>query len=277
MILRKNSLRINLSRLVLMALFLTPIYLMIVSAFRPDLEMYRYGGKLSLYTLLPHTPIIDNILEVLQRPYFLRQIANTLVLGVVQSTLTVILGVLAAFPLARMKFFGRDAIFFSLLATIFVPFEVIVVPLFMVVRSLAMLDSYQALLIPWIASPVAIYILRNSMQEIPVELDEAAIIDGANLWQILKTVVVPNVWPAMTTVWLLTFMYLWDSFLWPLVVVSDPSKQLVQIGISNLFNPERVRYGLVFAASLVAIFPVALVFIVFQRKYQRSMVLSGIK
>lgn len=265
------------TRLFVAVLFLFPLVLGFIAAFRPDQEMFRYGGELSIYTFIPNEPTLANFTEIIQRPDFLRQIGNTAFVGVVQSTLTVIIGVLAAFPLARMTFVGRDLIFFSILATMFVPFEAIVVPLFMLVRSLDMLNSYWGLILPWIASPIAVFLLRQSMQELPRALDEAAIIDGANLWHLLRHVVVPNIFPAMVTVWIITFMYIWDSFLWPLVIINDPELQMVQIGISSLFNPERIRYGLVFAGSVLAIGPVLGLFLLLQRFYQRSVALTGIK
>jgi len=112
----------NLSRLLVAGIFLAPLFLAFVAAFRPDQEMFRYGGQLSLYTFIPNQPTLGNFEEIIHRPYFLRQIANTLFVGFLQSTLTVIIGVLAAFPLARMRFLGRDTIFFAILATMFVPF-----------------------------------------------------------------------------------------------------------------------------------------------------------
>jgi ABC-type glycerol-3-phosphate transport system permease component len=161
----------NFSRLLVAAIFLAPLFLAFIAAFRPDQEMFRYGGQLSLYTFFPNQPTLANFDEIIHRAYFLRQIANTLFVGVVQSTLTVIVGVLAAFPLARMRFIGRDIIFFAILATMFVPFEAMVVPLFMLIRSMDMLNNYWGLMLPWISSPVAVFLLRQSMQEIPLDLD----------------------------------------------------------------------------------------------------------
>ena len=267
----------GIAKVLIAGLFLFPLLLGLTAAFRPDQEMFRFGGRLSVNTLIPAEPTLANFREVIARPDFVPQILNTVVLGVVQSTLTVIVALMAAFALGRMEFRGRDAIFFAILATVFVPFEAVVVPLFLVVRDLEMLNSFSGLLIPWIASPVAIFLLRQSIQQIPRDLDAAAMLDGAGLWELFKTVVLPNSWPAMTTVWLVTFIYVWDSFLWPLIVIDDPSRQLVQVGISSLFNPERVRYGLVFAGSVLAVGPVIVLFMFLQRFYVRSVASSGIK
>lgn len=271
----------RLSRAVALALvllaFLGPIMLMIVAALRRNQDIFRYGGALSWRTFLPSPATFDNLLAAAQLPGFITQLGNTVVLGIVQSTLTVILSVLAAFPLARMRFRGRGVVFYAVLATMFVPFEALVVPLFLIVRDQGLLDSFWGLLLPWVASPVGVFLLRQAMAEIPRELEEAIIIDGGGLWHILRHAVIPNITSAAVTVWIVTFVYIWDSFLWPLVIVQSPDKQLVQVGISALFNPSKIEYGTVFAASVLAATPVIVVFVLLQRYYVRSVATSGIK
>ena len=154
----------RLSRAVALALvllaFLGPIMLMIVAALRRNQDIFRYGGALSWRTFLPSPATFDNLLAAAQLPGFITQLGNTVVLGIVQSTLTVILSVLAAFPLARMRFRGRGVVFYAILATMFVPFEALVVPLFLIVRDQGLLDSFWGLLLPWVASPVGVFLLR---------------------------------------------------------------------------------------------------------------------
>ena len=274
---RRRSFLGDALRLMVAGVFLVPLLLAFISAFRPDQEMFRYSARLSIYTFFPYEPTLDNIQEMLVRPYFMQQLVNTLFVGVVQSTLTVLVAAIAAFPLARMHFRSREIIFFAILATMFVPFEALVVPLFLINKSMRMLNNFWGLMLPWIASPVAIFLLRQAMQEIPQELDEAAIMDGARVWHLFYNVVVPNIKPAMVTVWIVTFMYVWDSFLWPLVIMTEPSRQMVQIGIASLFNPERIRFGNVFAGSVIAVGPVLVLFILLQRYYQRGIALTGMK
>jgi ABC-type glycerol-3-phosphate transport system permease component len=269
---------VNVLRALLAAAFLLPLLLGLSAAFRPEAETFRYGAELSLWTFLPRSPTLENFQAALGRDFFLRQLANTLVVGAVQSTLTLALAVLAAFPLARMRFRGKEVLFFAILATLYLPFEAVLVPLFLVVRDLGMLDSFSGLVLPWVASPIAVYLLRQAMQEIPRELDEAALVDGAGLWGILRVVVVPNVWPAMVTVWLFTFVFVWDYYLWPLVVIDDPSKQMVQVSIAGLFNPqERAPYGTAFAAAALSAGPVLVAFLFLQRFYMKGVALTGIK
>lgn len=258
-------------------LFLGPILLMVAAALRNNQDIFRYGGSLSWRTFIPWPITGDNFRAAAEHPGFLLQLWNTVFLGVVQSTLTVVLAVLAAFPLSRMRFLGRGAVFYAILATMFIPFEAMVVPLFLITRDQGLLDSFWGLLLPWLASPVAIFLLRQAMAEIPRELEEAIVIDGGGLRHILRHIVLPNIRSAATTVWIVTFIYVWDSFLWPLVIIQSPEKQLVQVGISSLFNPSKIEYGTVFAASTLASAPVIILFMLLQKYYVRSIATSGIK
>jgi ABC-type glycerol-3-phosphate transport system permease component len=264
-------------RLLLLLLFLLPLYLAVVSAFRPNADIFKYGGTLSWQTFAPVPFTTSNFSDALSLPNFPRQIANTAVLAIVQSTATVVLALLAAFALARIQFRGRGAIFYLILATMFLPFEALAAPLFLIVKDLGQLNSFWGLLLPWVAAPVAIFILRQAIADIPRSFDEAVLLDGGGLRHIFMVVIVPSVWPAMLTAWLTTFIFSWDSFLWPLIIMQDPSKQLAQVGIVSLINPNEVHYGTLFAASLIVTAPVAILFLFLQRYYQEGTVASGLK
>ena len=266
-------------RLLLLAAFLLPLVMGAIAAFRPAGEIFRYGIELSLHTFLPVQPTLDNIHAALSRPHFVRQIVNTVFVGIVQPTATVFLAFFAAFALSRMAFLGRHIVFLVVVATLFIPFEAVVVPMFIVVRDLGMQGTYWGLILPWIASPLAVFLLRQAMMEIPRELDEAVLVDGGGLWTVMKVAILPNVWPALVTVWLFTFVFVWDSYLWPLVVLNDPADQMVQIGLMGFFAEERdgVPYGTVFASALLSIGPVLIVFLFLQRFYVRGIAMTGIK
>jgi ABC-type glycerol-3-phosphate transport system permease component len=265
-------------RLLVLLVFLLPFTMGLVAAFRPPGEIFRYGIDLSIHTLIPVKPTLDNFRAALQRPHFVRQILNTLAVGLVQPTVTAVLALFAAFALARMEFRGRDLIFIAVLATLFIPFEAIVVPMFLVVRDLGMQGTFAGLVLPWIASPLAVFLLRQAMMEVPCELDEAILIDGGGLLTLLMVAILPNVWPALVTVWLFTFIFVWDSYLWPLVVLSDPADQMAQIGLMGFFGEkEGIPYGTVFAASVLAVGPVLVVFLLLQHFYVRGIALTGLR
>lgn len=266
-------------RVALLAIFLLPIAMGVVAAFRPPSEIFRYGVDLSIHTFFPVEPTLDNFRAALARPSFVRQIANTFFVGLVQPTATAVLAFFAAFALARMSFQGRNTILIVIVATLFLPFEAMVVPMFIVVRDLGMQGNYLGLILPWIASPLAVFLLRQAMMEIPRELDEAVLVDGGGLWTVLRVAILPNVWPALVTVWLFTFVFVWDSYLWPLVVLDTPDEQMVQIGLIAFLGElkDGVPYGTVFASALLAIGPVLVVFGLLQRFYVRGITMTGIK
>jgi ABC-type glycerol-3-phosphate transport system permease component len=262
----------------LLVLFALPFVMGVSGAFRPPSEMFRYGIHLSLYSFIPEHATLDNFRAALARPYFVQQIFNTLLIGLVQPTLTVFLAFFAAFALARMSFRFRGAVFAAVVATLFIPYEAIVVPMFLVVRDMGMQGSYLGLVLPWIASPLAVFMLRQAMMEVPRDLDEAILVDGGGLWTLMREAVFPNVWPAMITVWLFVFVFVWDSYLWPLVVLSDPAQQMAQIGLMGFFGEkDGVPFGIVFAATLLAIGPVVVVFLFLQRFYVAGIALTGFK
>jgi ABC-type glycerol-3-phosphate transport system permease component len=262
----------------LLLLFALPFVMGAAGAFRPPSEMFRYGIHLSLYSFIPEHPTLDNFRAALSRPHFIQQILNTLLIGVVQPTLTLFLAFFAAFALARMSFRLRGAVFAAVVATLFIPYEAIIVPMFLVVRDMGMQGSYLGLVLPWIASPLAVFMLRQAMMEVPRDLDEAILVDGGGLWTLMREAVFPNVWPAMITVWLFVFVFVWDSYLWPLVVLNDPAQQMAQIGLMGFFGEkDGVPFGTVFAATLLAIGPVVIVFLFLQRFYVAGIALTGFK
>jgi ABC-type glycerol-3-phosphate transport system permease component len=265
-------------RLLIGLLFITPVLFMISGAFRPDEETFRYSATLSLYTFIPSQPSLDAFSLLSQRPHFGRHLVNTVVMGVVLATATTLVVALAAYPLARMRFRGRSALFFGMVTTVFIPLDVIIVPLFFIIRDMNLLNTFWGLLLPWVFSPLHVYLARQAMQEIPPDLEEAALVDGASFIQILVYVILPNLMPTLITIWLLNFISVWDWFLWPLVAMQDMTQQMVQVGIANLFDPlVRTNYSLVFAGALVAVAPVFIIFFALQRYFLQTVAHSGSK
>lgn len=265
-------------RIFLLLIFGGPVILAVLAAFRPEGEIFRYGGELSWNTLFPSRLTLENFITAIGKPNFVRQIGNTAMVSIVLACLTTVVAMLAAFAFARMQFRQRDTIFFLMMATLFIPFEAILVPLFLVVQSLGLVDSYAALILPWLGSPIAIFLLRQAMQGIPFELEEAAMIDGAGIWRIFWDIVLPNVLPALVTVWLMTLVASYDGFLWPLVAVQSDSLQVAQVSIAGIFDPHKQSpFSLAFAASLLAVGPATVLFASLQRFYIRGFVQDGLK
>lgn len=260
-------------RAAVLIVFAVPVLVAVSGAFRDREELFRYSTDLSLWTFIPRRPTLETLNEVVANELLRRQIFNTVFLGVTLATATVAVAVVTGYALARMRFRGRDALFIVLIGSALLPLNVIVLPLFTVVRDLGLLDSFWGLFLPFVVSPLGIYLLRQAILGVPKELDEAIFVEGGGIFAALRFAIVPNIRPAMATAWLLTFLATWDAYLWPLVVTQDPEKQLVQVGVRGVAatgQQGEVRYELLFAGSLLALVPVFVLLAVIQRLYGRS-------
>ena len=183
----------------------------------------------------------------------------------------------AAYFFGRLRFPKKRLLLLFVIVTMMIPQQVVIVPLFLVVRSLGLINTFWALVVPWFASPFITFALTQFFAGLPRELDEAATIDGANLLQILIHVVIPNSLPGLLTVSLLEFQFIWNEFYWPLVAISSQSLMPVQVAIASQFTERDPEWGRVFAAMVLASAPVILLFMVLQRFYYQSAVTSGVK
>lgn len=183
----------------------------------------------------------------------------------------------AAYFFARLEFPRKKILLGFVLATMMIPQQVVIVPLFLVVNQLGLINSFWALVIPWYASPFITFALIQFFAEIPKELDEAATLDGANRLRILLNVVIPNSIPGLLTVSLLEFQFIWNEFYWPLVAVTAKELMPVQVAIASQFTERDPEWGRVFAAMVIASAPVIIIFMCLQRFYYQSAVTSGVK
>jgi ABC-type glycerol-3-phosphate transport system permease component len=191
--------------------------------------------------------------------------------------LSLIFNTCAAYFFARLPFPRKNLLLTYVLATMMIPQTVVIVPLFLVVQQLGLINSFWALVVPWYASPFIVFALTQFFAELPYELDEAATMDGANLLQVLIHVIVPNSLPGLLTVSLLEFQFIWNEFYWPLVAISAKELMPVQVAIASQFTDRDPQWGRVFAAMILASAPVIILFMFLQRYYYESAAMSGVK
>lgn len=183
----------------------------------------------------------------------------------------------AAYFFGRLKFPKKNLILVYVVATMMIPQQVVLVPLYFVVKELGLINTFWAMVVPWYASPFIVFALTQFLSDLPYELDEAAIIDGANLFQILWKVVLPNSLPGLLTVSILEFQFIWNEFYWPLIAISNQSLYPIQVAIAGQFTQEGPQWGRVFAAMVIASLPIIILFISLQRYFYESVAMSGIK
>lgn len=249
-----------------------PFYWMITSGLKEAAEALRFPP-----TLYPHLLTFQNFREVWTEQPMARYLFNT---GLVATSVT--LGVLATSSLAghafaRMHFPGREVLFGLFLATMMIPFEVLLIPDFLIVRQLGWIDTYWALIVPWTASVFGIFLLRQTFMGIPDELYEASQLDGCGHGRYLARVAIPLSTPALITVAIVTFLGSWNSLLWPLVVTNRDEMRVIQVGLIAYLSAEGSQYQLVMAAATISILPIVALFLVAQRYFVEGIARTGLK
>jgi multiple sugar transport system permease protein len=227
--------------------------------------------------LLPPNPTLDNFAYVFTEVPFLRYLFNSFFISAVVTIAALFFHSMAAYALARLKFKGRDTVFLIIFSTLLVSAPVILIPSFVVVRTLGLLDSYAGLIVPAIFSAFGIFLLRQFYMGLPDELEEAALIDGAGYWRIYWSIVLPLSRPILAALSVFFFLANWNSFVWPLTITSDPSLRVVQVGIATFQQQYASDWNYVLAASTIAALPTLLLFFFFQKQLVESIKTSGFK
>ncbi len=228
-------------------------------------------------TLIVKDPTLDAYRTLLDALPMLRIVANSFGVAVATTLLQLVTGSMAAYAFARMTFRGKDIVFGLYLATLMIPLQVLVVPLFIEMTRLQVNDTYFALLAPSIASAFGIFLLKQAIEGVPRELDEAATIDGAGHLRIFATIIVPLIRPALATLAVFAFMSSWNSFLWPLVVIRSPELMTLPLGLATLKGQFTTEWDVVMAGSVVSIVPIALVYLLAQRHIIAGLAHTGLK
>lgn len=256
--------------LVLSLMTIFPLLYMLSVAFKPPTEVFKPN-------LLPNAPTFGNFLYVLTEVPFWRYLLNTFIVSIVVTVVALFFHTMAGYALARLRFPGRDAIFLAMFSTFLVSLPVIIVPLFIVVRSMGMLNSYAGLIVPAIFNAFGVFLLRQYYLSLPREIEEAAVIDGAGYWRIYRSVILPMSRPIIAALAILFFLANWNAFLWPLTVASNQDLWVVQVAISNFKSQYAAAWNYTMAASTIVALPMLIMFLVFQRQIMDSIKTSGLK
>ena len=275
--------------ILLVCAFIFPLLFMVSASFKSSNDAI-FSDMQSIRGFLPVGNLtLDNYGTVFAASPFLRFLLNSIIV----STIAVILGVffnsMAAFALSRLKWKGQKIVLAIIIATLIIPFETIVVPLLLLVNSLPNLsfsggialtqgwfDTYQVQIIPFITSAFSIFLFYQFFKGIPVELDEAALVDGASYFQIYRQIIMPNAGPVIAAVAIFTFLGSWNSFLWPNMVIQSEDVRPVMVGM-NYFFQQNTQWGVVMAYATMVTLPVLALFLAFQRSFITSMASTGIK
>lgn len=229
-------------------------------------------------TLFPDPVTGGNYTRVLDAFDFWRFTFNSIGIAIASTVLQLVTATMAAYAFARIEFRGRNLMFGLYLATMMIPLQVVIVPLFIEMRNLGLVDSYAGLLLPTIVSSFGTFLLRQAFMALPRELDEAAFIDGANHFQVFGKVLLPLVGPALATFAVFAFMATWNSFLWPLVITQASDQHVtLPVGLSRLNGRFSTDWNVVMAGSVMSVVPIVAFYLFTQRWVIRSVAFTGLK
>ncbi len=240
-----------------------------------------FKGPGELFSTLPWQPTWPPSLDAFGRLFdsgFGNYLLNTVLITIVIVAGQLIFGTLAAYAFARIPFPGRDVLFWVYLSTMMVPAVVTMIPLYLMMQRLGLIDTWAGLALPTVfGTPYAIFLLRQFFRTIPTDLEDAARIDGAGLIRTLVSIILPLSKPILVTVTTLAVVGSWNSFLWPLIITSSQDKRLLSVGIALFKGEIGVDYNAIMAGSLIALAPLLILFIFFQRFIVRSVAVTGLK
>jgi multiple sugar transport system permease protein len=260
----------SLIALILALMTIFPLLWMVSIGFKAPAEVFQP-------TLIPKAPTLNNFAYVFTQVPFVRYLTNSFVVSAIVTIVALWFHSMAGYALARLRFRGRETIFIVIFSTFLVSLPVIIVPLFVLVRSMGMLNTYAGIIVPSIFNAFGIFLLRQFYLSLPRELEEAAVIDGASYWRIYWSVILPLSRPIISALAILFFLANWNSFLWPLTVANDDRFWVVQVGIANFRSQYAASWHYIMAASTIVAAPMLVLFVIFQKQIMESIKTSGLK
>jgi ABC-type glycerol-3-phosphate transport system permease component len=251
-----------------------PFWYMLVTSLKPQAFIFEMPPR-----LWPQEASLVNYFEALGKDLFGLYFLNSLVIAIITTTATVMIAALLAYAFAKLQFPGKEILFYIILLGMMIPPVMLIIPQFIIAKELKLLDSFAGLILVYVTMNLAMntFLLRGYFEGIPRDLEEAALIDGANQPQIFLRVVIPLSRPGLAVVTIFTFLYSWDEFPWAHVAIKETTRRTLPIAIALFQSQHLTEWGQVFAASIVALIPVIIVFAVFQRYFIRGIATTGLK
>ncbi|MDT2744877.1 carbohydrate ABC transporter permease [Enterococcus asini] len=263
---------LNVILLALAIVTIVPFIWMLLSAFAPNSEIVKIGGS-----LFPTPSTFANFVNIQEKFNFLGMFVNSLFVALLTTAIIIYTSALMGFVFSKFQFKGKNLLFGVVLSTMMLPWAVTIIPKYEMMVDFGWLDSYKALIIPSMVSGFGIFMFRQSISQIPDELIEAARVDGATDTYIFHRIILPMSRNSIASLAIFQFLWSWEDFLWPYLIISDESKQLLSVGL-RLFNGQYgTDYGGLFAATSISIIPVVIIYLVFQKRFIAGVASGSIK
>ncbi|MGW5366028.1 carbohydrate ABC transporter permease [Actinopolymorpha pittospori] len=253
-------------------LWLVPLLWALDTSLKPEGETTKVP-----VTWLIDNPTLDAFKNVIQAGNILQWYANSAIISILVAGLSVIVASMAAFALSRIRFRGSQIVFWVILAGIMIPGQALIVPLFREFAAFGMIDTYWAVILPQIPAPVAVFVFKQFFDGIPHELEEAALVDGASRFRIFLQIFLPLSRPAMSAVAIFTFVWSWNNFLWPLLVLTSTNLMTLPVGLATVSSSYGIQYASIMASAILGALPLLVVFLLFQRRIVEGIAGTGLK
>ncbi len=253
---------------------LIPIWYMVATSFKPQTLIFEMPPR-----LLPEQWTLDNYTRAVTNDNFGRYFLNSAAVAIATTAVTVFVASMLAFAFARLQFPGREKLFYLLLLGMMVPPVMLIIPQFLIGKALGVLNSLPGLVLVYVTMNISMqtFLLRGVFEGVPRDLEEAALIDGGSQWTIFWRVILPLSGPGLAVVIINSFLYSWEEFAWAQVSIKELSLRTLPVGIALFQSEHLTEWGQVFAASLIAMLPVVLIFLIFQRRFVQGIATTGLK
>ena len=251
---------------------LIPFLYVISTSFKDSVSLFQYPPQ-----WIPREPTLDNFRTLLQDNPFIRWMINSFIVAASVTVIKVIIDSMAGYAFAKMQFPGKEPLFVVVLMTLMVPFAATLIPLFIIVRDLQLTNTYAGLILPALASPIGIFMMRQFIESLPNDLENAARLDGCSEFQIFRRVILPLVRPGLVVLGVFTFMTQWTSYLWPLVIGTKKEMYTLTVGVQSLRSLFTVDWGVLSAGAVLSMLPLVIVFLFLQRYFIAGSIAGALK
>ncbi|WP_224337605.1 carbohydrate ABC transporter permease [Haloprofundus halobius] len=258
--------------LVVTAIVLIPLYWMLVAATIPQSEFFSWPPR-----LLPGTHFLENFRALQENVDFVRSIGNSIIIAVSYTILSLILCSMAGFAFAKYEFRFKEPLFYFILATLVLPIQLLIIPLFLLMVQIGWTNSYLAVILPWAANPLGIFLMRQNMKAIPDSLLESARMDGATEFQLYYKIALPTMLPSLAALAIILFLNQWQAFLYPLVILQDPQMFTIPLALADLVGQQRVAFDQIMVGTSLAVTPIFIVFLTLQQYFIKGILSGSVK
>lgn len=251
---------------------MVPLYWMLVAATLPQEEFLSLSPS-----LIPGTAFFENFAALQERMNFVLSIWNSVLIAVVYTVVSLLLCSMAGFAFAKYEFRYKEPIFYLILGTLVLPIQLLVIPLFLMMAQIGWTDTFRAIILPWLANPIGIFLMRQNMQSIPDALLESARMDGATEFQIFYRIALPAMRSSLAALAIILFLFQWDLFLYPLVILESQANYTIPVALAGLEGAQRIYYDQIMVATTLAIIPLAVLFLALQRQFVSGILAGSLK